>query len=118
MLSARPNSRVMAFYGAMGVGKTTFIKAICDRLGVSDRVSSPSFPIVNQYVMEGGGQVFHFDFYRIKKPDEAFDLGFEEYIYSGHYCFIEWPEKVEELLPGDCLKVHMEDREGIRLISS
>ena len=91
---------VFAFYGKMGAGKTTFIKALCDALGVDDVVNSPTFAIVNEYhsaVLEG--PVYHFDFYRIKNEEEAFDIGFEEYLYSGDWCFIEWAERVEKYLP-------------------
>ena len=105
LLGRFPGSRVFAFYGGMGAGKTTFIKVLCSRLGVTDIVQSPTFALINQYVTNTGDPVFHFDFYRIKKPGEAFDIGYEEYVYSGHYCFIEWPELVEELLPEDAVKV-------------
>lgn len=99
--------RVVAFYGSMGAGKTTFIKAICNVLGVTDTVNSPTFAIVNEYATEGGESVYHFDFYRIKKIEEAFDFGYENYFYSGSYCFIEWPELIEELLPDDVVRVHI-----------
>ncbi len=105
LLSSFPASRVFAFYGGMGAGKTTFIKAICSRLGVTDIVQSPTFALINQYATQSGDPVFHFDFYRIKKTEEAFDIGYEEYVYSGHYCFVEWPELVEGLLPEDAVKV-------------
>lgn len=99
---------VVAFYGHMGAGKTTLIKEICNRLGVSENVSSPTFALVNQYMTGSGEIVNHFDFYRIDKPEEAFDIGYEEYVYSGDLCLIEWPEKIEGLLPGDTLKVMIE----------
>jgi tRNA threonylcarbamoyladenosine biosynthesis protein TsaE len=105
LIEAYPDSRVFAFYGRMGAGKTTFIKAICKLLGVSDLVQSPSFSIINEYNTQTGDSLFHFDFYRIKKLEEVFDIGYEDYIYSGSYCFIEWPELVEELLPPDVVKV-------------
>ena len=100
--------RVFAFYGAMGAGKTTFIKAVCEELGVEEQVTSPTFAIVNVY--EGGAHfcpstIYHFDFYRIKRLEEAFDMGCEEYFYSGCLCFIEWPEMVEPLLPDDAVRV-------------
>ena len=97
-------SKVFAFYGKMGAGKTTFVKAICEELGVEDVITSPTFAIVNEY--EAKGQpIFHFDFYRIKKLDEVYDMGYEDYFYSGALCFIEWPELIEELLPEDAVKV-------------
>ncbi len=108
LLESHPGSRIFAFYGPMGVGKTTMIKAICLHLGVSDLVSSPSFPIVNHYVSDKGDPVYHFDFYRINKQEEVYDLGYEDYFYSGNYCFIEWPERVEELLPDDAVVVRMQ----------
>lgn len=101
-------NRVFAFYGKMGAGKTTFIKAICEALGVEDVVTSPTFAIVNEYADAGGNPVYHFDFYRIKNLKEAYDIGCEEYFYSGYPCFIEWPELVEELLPEDVVAVRIE----------
>src|ERR1700746_1645413 len=99
--------RVFAFSGQMGAGKTTFIKAVCETLGVKDTISSPTFSLVNEYASGSGEKIYHFDFYRIKDISEAYDMGFEEYVYSKAYCFIEWPEKVEELLPQDCVKVNI-----------
>ncbi len=99
ILSAYPEERVFAFYGEMGAGKTTLIKAFCQELGSVDVVSSPTFSLVNEYEDEKGNPVFHFDFYRIKALEELFDMGFEEYVYSGNYCFLEWPERMSELLP-------------------
>src|ERR1051326_4167203 len=90
--------RVIAFYGEMGAGKTTLIKAICEELRVQGNVSSPTFSIVNEYRSSDGKKVFHFDFYRLNSLGEAYDLGYEEYFYSGAWCFIEWPEKIAELL--------------------
>lgn len=101
LVNAHP---VIAFYGAMGAGKTTFIKALCQELGVSDTVTSPTFAIVNEYGATAG-PVYHFDFYRIKRLEEAYDMGYEEYFYSGNPCFIEWPELIESLLPDDALRV-------------
>ena len=101
-------NRIFAFYGKMGAGKTTFIKAICETLGVKDVVASPTFAIVNEYADASGRPVYHFDFYRIKNLREAFDIGCEEYFYSGYPCFIEWPELVEELLPDETVKVHID----------
>lgn len=100
-------NRVFAFYGKMGAGKTTFIKAICEALGVEDVVTSPTFAIVNEYKAPNGA-VYHFDFYRIKNLREAYDIGCEEYFYSGCPCFIEWPEMIEELLPENTVNVHIE----------
>ena len=101
-------NHVFAFYGKMGAGKTTFIKAICEALGVEDVVTSPTFAIVNEYADANGEPVYHFDFYRIKNLKEAYDIGCEEYFYSGYPCFIEWPELVEELLPEDAISVRIE----------
>ena len=101
-------NRVFAFYGKMGAGKTTFIKSICEALGVEDVVTSPTFAIVNEYADAKGDPVYHFDFYRIKNLREAYDIGCEEYFYSGYPCFIEWPELVEELLPEDTVRVRIE----------
>lgn len=100
--------RVFAFYGKMGAGKTTFIKAICRELGVGDVITSPTFAIVNEYSTSDGNPVYHFDFYRIRQLSEVYDMGYEEYFYSGSLCFIEWPELVEELLPDDTVKVNIE----------
>jgi tRNA threonylcarbamoyladenosine biosynthesis protein TsaE len=99
---------VFAFYGKMGAGKTTFIKAVCEELGVGDTVTSPTFAIVNEYEAADGRPIYHFDFYRIKKVSEAYDMGCEEYFYSGHPCFIEWPELIEEVLPEDTVVVTIE----------
>lgn len=107
LLAAYPDSRVFAFYGKMGAGKTTFIKVISSVLGAIDVVQSPSFAIINEYKTLKGESIFHFDFYRIRKSEEVFDIGYEDYLYSGSYCFIEWPELVEELLPADVVKVRI-----------
>lgn len=103
-----PDHRVFAFYGKMGVGKTTFIRAICKNLGTTDYVTSPSFAIINEYKTDAGVPIYHFDFYRIKDIEEAFDLGYEDYFYSGNYCLIEWPEKIETLLPENIVIVKLE----------
>ena len=117
-LEATKGQTVFAFYGAMGAGKTSFIKAICEELGVQDVITSPTFAIVNEYALPDGNAVFHFDFYRINKMEEAYDLGYEEYFYSDQYCFIEWPEKIDSLLPENCTKVHIEEQEdGTRKVS-
>jgi tRNA threonylcarbamoyladenosine biosynthesis protein TsaE len=107
------NRKVFAFYGEMGAGKTTFIKAICGALGVTETITSPTFAIVNEYEKEEGEPIFHFDFYRIKDIDEAYDFGYEDYFYSGNICFIEWPQLVEPLLPENVVKVQIviEDNE-------
>ena len=117
-IAAMEDNTVFAFYGKMGAGKTTFIKAICEELGVTDVINSPTFAIVNEYRSDETGElIYHFDFYRIKKLDEVYDMGYEDYFYSGALCFIEWPELVEEVLPGDAVKVIIEEMEdGIRSI--
>ncbi|MBO4985325.1 MAG: tRNA (adenosine(37)-N6)-threonylcarbamoyltransferase complex ATPase subunit type 1 TsaE [Bacteroides sp.] len=105
-VEAMGDNTVFAFYGKMGAGKTTFIKAICEILGVDDVITSPTFAIVNEYRSDLAGElVYHFDFYRIKKLEEVYDMGYEDYFYSGALCFIEWPELIEELLPGNTVKV-------------
>ncbi|WP_258103322.1 tRNA (adenosine(37)-N6)-threonylcarbamoyltransferase complex ATPase subunit type 1 TsaE [Marinoscillum sp. MHG1-6] len=98
---------VVCFYGEMGAGKTTFIKEVCELLGVEDNTSSPTFSIVNEYLDEHGNSVYHFDFYRIKGIREAQDVGAEEYFYSGDVCFIEWPELINELIPGEHLEINI-----------
>ena len=109
---------VFAFYGKMGVGKTTFIKAICEGLGVTDVINSPTFAIINEYRSESTAElIYHFDFYRINKLSEAEDIGTEDYFYSGALCFIEWPEKIEEMLPGDVVNVNIEENaDGSRTV--
>lgn len=99
--------RVVAFYGSMGAGKTTFIRALCEELGVTDVVTSPTFAIVNEYEVDRAEDfsIFHFDFYRIKRLEEVYDMGYEDYFYGSSLCLIEWPELIEELLPDDCLRV-------------
>jgi len=106
LLAAVGNQRVLLFYGAMGAGKTTLISAICQQLGVTDPTSSPTFAIVNEYD-SAAGPLYHFDFYRIKSEQEAFDLGYEDYFYSGLYCLVEWPEKIANLLPEDAARIHI-----------
>jgi tRNA threonylcarbamoyladenosine biosynthesis protein TsaE len=113
-----PKARILAFRGEMGVGKTTFIKALCEVLDVADTVNSPSFAIINEYETSNGAPVYHFDFYRIKNTEEAYDFGYEDYFYSGHYCLIEWPEKIETLLPEQHIEVNIEEQDsGTRLIT-
>ena len=110
--------RVFAFYGKMGAGKTTFVKAICEELGVSDVITSPTFAIINEYSLPEGTPLYHFDFYRIKKLEEVYDMGYEDYFYSGALCFIEWPELIEEILPDDAVRVSITEQEdGSRLVS-
>ncbi len=109
-------ARVFAFYGKMGAGKTTFVKAICEELGVEDVITSPTFAIINEY--EGEETIYHFDFYRIKKLEEVYDMGYEDYFYSGALCFIEWPELIEEILPDDAVRVSItEQPDGSRIVS-
>ena len=108
--------KVFAFYGSMGAGKTTFIKAVCEELGVEDVITSPTFAIINEYTGQEG-TIYHFDFYRIKKLEEVYDMGYEDYFYSGALCFIEWPELIEEVLPEDAVKVSITEKEdGSRAI--
>lgn len=99
---------VFAFYGEMGAGKTSFIQYVCKELNVLDTVTSPTFSLVNEYISSQHGTLYHFDFYRIQNIREVFDLGYEEYFFQDQYCFIEWPEKVESLLPGSTIKVYLE----------
>ncbi len=128
------DARVFAFYGKMGAGKTTFVKAICEELGSDDVITSPTFAIVNEYSGSRRQQtgdrsdnslqttdsfrIYHFDFYRIKKLEEVYDMGFEDYFYSGALCFIEWPELIEEILPDDAVRVNITEQEdGSRLVT-
>lgn len=113
------NNTVFAFYGKMGAGKTTFIKAVCETLGVDDVITSPTFAIVNEYTSATTGDtIFHFDFYRIKKLDEVFDMGYEDYFDSGSLCFLEWPELIEDLLPEDTRRVTIvENEDGSRTLT-
>jgi tRNA threonylcarbamoyladenosine biosynthesis protein TsaE len=109
--------RVFAFYGKMGSGKTTFIKSLCQELGVEDAINSPTFAIVNEYEDKHGETIYHFDFYRIKSIEEVYNMGYEEYVYSNAYCFMEWPELIEELLPEDHIRVDInEEPDGTRTI--
>ena len=128
------DNRVFAFYGKMGAGKTTFVKAICEELGVEDVITSPTFAIINEYTTSpnpsqggehnssplgrlGGVPIYHFDFYRIKKLEEVYDMGYEDYFYSGALCFIEWPELIEDILPNDAVKVYIsENADGSRTV--
>ncbi len=126
-------TRVFAFYGKMGAGKTTFVKAICEELGVEDVITSPTFAIINEYTISSWPlaistkptansqeprAIYHFDFYRIKKLEEVYDMGYEDYFYSGALCFIEWPELIEEILPDDAVRVSITEQEdGSRVVS-
>ena len=105
----RKQGLCLAFYGEMGVGKTSLIKAICKEMGVEDIVTSPSFALINEYISNRNEIIYHFDFYRIEKIEEIFDFGYEDYFYSNNYCFIEWPEKIESLLPENCISVYIKE---------
>ena len=110
-------NRIFAFYGTMGAGKTTFVKALCEAMGVTDTVNSPTCAIVNEYDTPSGRPIYHFDFYRIKRLAEVYDMGYEDYFYGRGLCFIEWPELIEELLPEDTVKVTIEEQpNGSRLV--
>ena len=112
------SSRVFAFYGKMGAGTTTFVKALCEELGCDDVITSPTFAIVNEYTDGEQQPVYHFDFYRIKKLEEVYDMGYEEYFYSGALCLIEWPELIEDVLPDDTVRVTIEEQaDGSRLLT-
>ena len=111
--------RVVALHGDMGAGKTTLIKALCEAMGVAGTVNSPTFALVNEYRRPGGEPVYHFDFYRINKPEEVFDLGYEEYFFGGQLCLVEWPELVAPLLPAGALHIHISVRnDGAREITA
>ena len=121
LLDAFAEERFFAFFGKMGVGKTTLIKELCAALGVEDNVCSPTFAIVNEYsrpLNTAREPVYHFDFYRMKSVAEAYDIGYEEYFYSGCYCFTEWTEKVEELLPERYVRVEIEEQNGVRILKA
>lgn len=112
-------NRIFAFYGAMGAGKTTFVKALCEAMGVTDTVNSPTFAIVNEYDTPSGCPIYHFDFYRIKRLSEVYDMGYEDYFYGRGLCFIEWPELIEELLPEDTVCVTIEEQpDGSRVVEN
>ena len=128
LLGAFPEERFFAFFGKMGVGKTTLIKELCAALGVEDNVCSPTFAIVNEYsrplithhssLITKSEPVYHFDFYRLKNLAEAYDIGYEEYFYSGCYCFTEWTEKIEELLPEEYVRVEIVETDGQRTLTA
>ena len=107
LLKQTGENRLLAFYGAMGSGKTTIIKSLCEILGAVDIATSPTFTLVNEYKTSAGESLYHFDFYRIRKTEEVFDFGIEEYLYSGSYCFMEWPELVEDILPSETVKIRI-----------
>ena len=107
---------IICFYGEMGVGKTTLIKVLCEKLGVKDNVSSPTFSIVNEYIFSEDQSIFHFDFYRMEKEEEAFDMGYEDYFYNGDLCLIEWPEKVKSIIPEDIMRIDITKNKDQRII--
>ena len=107
---------IICFYGEMGVGKTTLIKVLCEKLGVKDNVSSPTFSIVNEYISSVDKSIFHFDFYRMEKEEEAFDMGYEDYFYNGELCLIEWPEKVKSIIPEDIMRIDIIKNKDQRII--
>ncbi len=117
-INSMKNNRIFAFYGSMGAGKTTFIKSVCEAMGVEDAINSPTFAIVNEYEDSEQNTIYHFDFYRIKNITEVYNMGYEEYLYSDAYCFIEWPELIEELLPEESVAVMIEEgSDGSRTIT-
>lgn len=112
------DAKVYAFYGKMGAGKTTFIKALCEEFGVEDVITSPTFAIVNEYTDREQRPIYHFDFYRIKKLEEVYDMGYEDYFYGGSLCLLEWPELIEDILPEDAVKVTIAEQEdGTRMVT-
>ena len=112
------SERFFAFFGSMGVGKTTLIKELCAVLGSTDNVCSPTFAIVNEYTTGDRNPIYHFDFYRLKSLGEAYDIGYEEYFYSGEYCFTEWTEKIVPLLPERYVKVEINESQGVRTLNA
>lgn len=118
LLKFAEKERIFLFEGEMGAGKTTLIKSLCLALGMKETASSPTYSIVNEYVYPGG-RIYHFDFFRIKSQEEAFDIGFEEYLSSGEYCFIEWPQNIPDLWPQNYLQIKIsEDKSGMRNITA
>ena len=111
-IASMGDKKVFLFYGSMGAGKTTFIRAICEELGVKESVNSPTFAIVNEYKSGNGKPIYHFDFYRINKEEEALDFGYEDYFFSGNLCLVEWPEKIIHLLPEDAAVVTIKELEN------
>jgi len=118
LLETFAQERFFAFFGKMGVGKTTLIKDICQQLGVEDNVCSPTFAIINSYSTAEDEPVYHFDFYRLKNLNEAYDIGYEEYFYSGNWVFTEWTEKIEELLPEHYVRVEIEEKNKVRILTA
>ena len=119
LINCFPGQHIFAFYGKLGAGKTTFIQTLCKILGTEDNVTSPTFALINEYKTANSRSIFHFDFYRIKNIEEAFDLGYEDYLFSGNYCLIEWPELIESLLPENIVRVKIEVMENeTRLITA
>jgi len=116
LLSLKKDRNIICFYGEMGVGKTTLIKEICKALGVADIVSSPTFSVVNEYKSVNKEMIYHFDFYRLEKEEEAYDMGYEEYFYHGNLCLIEWPEKIESLVPKDVIEVRLTQNGEQRIV--
>ncbi len=108
LISLREKSSVFAFFGSMGAGKTTLIKNLCHKLEVADEVTSPTFAIINEYRTNAGESIYHFDFYRIKKIEEVFDIGYENYLYSGNLCLLEWPEMIESLMPDQYVRIDIQ----------
>ena len=118
LLKTFPDERFYAFFGSMGVGKTTLIKELCAQLGVEQNVCSPTFAIINEYSDRNGEPIYHFDFYRLKNLDEAYDIGYEEYFYSSCWCFTEWTEKIEPLLPDRYLRIDITEQNGTRTLTA
>ncbi len=116
VLNYDENARVFAFFGQMGIGKTTLIKAICKLLNVQEYVTSPTFPIINEYMTKDGEPVYHFDFYRIRNDEEIFELGYEDYFYSGYYCFIEWGENIFKYLPKNFLHLDLKEENDKKVL--
>ena len=118
IITAEYSNKIIAFYGEMSAGKTTFIKSLCEQLGVEPtEVCSPTYAIVNEYEADNDQLIYHFDFFRLNNEKEAFDMGYENYFYSNHYCFIEWPEKIANLLPEKLLKIHIESVANKRIFT-
>jgi tRNA threonylcarbamoyladenosine biosynthesis protein TsaE len=114
---ASENETIVAFYGEMGAGKTTLIKEICKTLGSADNVTSPTFSLMNEYRTATGKKIYHFDFYRIKSLTEVYDMGYEDFFYSRNLCLIEWPEKIKQLLPENCLNINITVENNLRTIT-
>ena len=117
VLATIQNNKIILFYGEMGAGKTTLITEMCKQLGVEDAISSPTFSIVNEYLGADNQTIYHFDFYRIESEEEAYDFGYEDYLYSGAYCFIEWPQKIENLLPKNSVSLYVEQNLGVSTVT-